>query len=205
MWHNTNILTMLPRYFKDSYYKGETFDYKSMVSSSPDGKAVCKITQLVAVDLGDPKDPNRKIIENTEFAWVGDNKYHKLKDSDGYAVLGISEITITDKPSVTDLFPCTVTIYNDDWYQMPENARNPKMPNRNYGIMPYDPKYESFIFRVDVSNLAKGTVYYVKGTLIPKGNFSSNRPFDIKFSGFGNWHGSVETIYSGKLNPEYSQ
>jgi len=204
LWHNTNIITMLPRYFKDSF-NGKPFDYKSMVDTSPDGKASCRITQLVAIDLSDPKDPNRKIIEDTEYAWIGNGKYHKLKDSDGYAIMGISETKITGKLSVNELFPCTVSFQNDDWYKMPEDADNPKKPNRSYGIMPWNAKYEQFKTSIDVSKVTNGTVTYATGTLIPKGDFSSNKAFRFMFGGMGNWQGNLIPIYNGKLNPDYHQ
>ncbi|MGV2887926.1 S-layer homology domain-containing protein [Paenibacillus taichungensis] len=204
LWHKTNILTVLPRYFTDSF-DGKPFDHKSLVHTSPDGKAACSITQLVAIDLGDPKDPNRKLIENTEYAWIGNGKYYKLKDSDGYALMGISETKITGKLNVNQLLPCRIQFQNDDWYNMPEDASNPKKPNRTYGIMPWDAKYEQYKNFVDVSKTTSGTLTFATGTLFPKGDFSSNKPFRIMFAGMGSWQGDVITIYNGKLNTDYHQ
>ncbi|MCR8845230.1 S-layer homology domain-containing protein [Paenibacillus sp. SC116] len=203
-WHDTNIMTMLPRYFHDSF-NGKPFDNKAMVSQSPDGKATCKVTQLIAIDLGDPKDPNRKLIESKEYAWVGNGKYHKLKDSDGYAVMGISETKITGKLNVERLFPCQIAFQNDDWYEMPENVKNPKKPDRTYGIMPWNAKYEQFQSFVNVSKLSSGTVSFATGTLFPKGDFVSDKAFRFIFGGMGNWQGSYIPIYHGKLNKNYHQ
>lgn len=204
LWHDTNIMTMLPRYFSDSF-NGKPFDNKAMVSTSPNGKAVCRITKLVAIDLGDPKDPNRKIIEDTEYAWADNSRYYKLLDSDGYAVMGISETKISGKMNVKELFPCRMTFQNDDWYEIQKNATSPKQPNRSYGIMPWNPKYEQFHSSLDISEISNGTFTFATGTLFPKTNFISDKPFRYMFGGMGNWQGTFTTLYQGKLNPEYQQ
>ncbi|WP_128103356.1 hypothetical protein [Paenibacillus sp. DCT19] len=119
--------------------------------------------------------------------------------------MGISQTKISGKMNVKELFPCLVSFQNDDWYEMPENFKSPKQPNRTYGIMPWNPKYEQFHSSLDITEISNGTLTFATGTLFPKTNFISDKPFRFMYGGMGNWQGSYFTIYQGKLNPDYHQ
>jgi hypothetical protein len=59
-WHRTNVYTMAPEYFGDAKKRNEPFYWDKTRVESELGYS--EIEKYVVVDMGDPLDPNRKLI-----------------------------------------------------------------------------------------------------------------------------------------------
>jgi len=81
-WHRTNIYTVAPELFnqggtavpfKDINYWNES----RLTLTSTDGNYKAELVELVAIDLSDPKDPNRKLLpemDNLFFSYFVDKE-----------------------------------------------------------------------------------------------------------------------------------
>jgi hypothetical protein len=139
---------------------------------------------------------NRNLVTDNDLVWLG-SKYHKLSTSSGYAILSVNNVSVNGKLGVEKLQSCEARVFNQDWYNMPEDARDPMKPTRSYGIAPWDKEMGQIFFGIDVTNVTKKDFTFITGTLIPKDKFNSSKPFNVSFYGFGNWNGDVTTVYSG--------
>jgi hypothetical protein len=69
-WHRTNVFTVMPEYFRtqfpDEVERGvdpiENWDVSKMTVTTKDGLYKGTMDQIVAIDLSDPKDPNRYLL-----------------------------------------------------------------------------------------------------------------------------------------------
>ncbi|WP_219640823.1 S-layer homology domain-containing protein [Cohnella sp. CFH 77786] len=66
-WHRTNIFTVMPQYYNASYNDGSTnvginsWSLDKLVLQNGN-KFRGELDELIAINLGDPKDPNRKLL-----------------------------------------------------------------------------------------------------------------------------------------------
>jgi hypothetical protein len=203
LWHKTNIQTALPRYFSDSQY-GD-IDTSVLTSKSANGNVVCTVSSIVVINLDDPNDPNLSIVKNNDMSWLGGSKYYKVSESGGYAIVAFSDITVKGTvPSET--YSCKVSVYNEDWYNTAEGVTSPKNPNKNYGILRWDPSFEQPKFRVKSTDFKDGKYTFISGAIIPKGNFNSSRTFTLNYETLpvGNQTQTYELLVS-KINTKYNQ
>ncbi|WP_051217650.1 S-layer homology domain-containing protein [Paenibacillus assamensis] len=96
-WHRTNIFTVAA----DMFDRPENYDAKAsnaglnswkkekLTFTTDDGKYKAEIQQLIAIDMADPKDPNRKLLPPIkELSWASFSTEKKLKEvSDDYVFL----------------------------------------------------------------------------------------------------------------------
>lgn len=69
-WHRTNVFTVMQEFFRTQYpFEVEqsidpinNWDARKMTLTSKDGKYKGAINRIIAIDLADPKDPNRKLL-----------------------------------------------------------------------------------------------------------------------------------------------
>ncbi len=69
-WHRTNVFTLMPEFFRTQYPDEveqlidpiNNWDANKMTLTSKDGKYKGAINRIIAIDLADPKDPNRKLL-----------------------------------------------------------------------------------------------------------------------------------------------
>ncbi|WP_123039501.1 S-layer homology domain-containing protein [Cohnella candidum] len=79
-WHRTNVFTVMPEFFRTQYpyevkqgvdpiYK---WDVSNMTLEPKDGKYKGRINRVVAIDMADPKDPNRYLLGDiNKLQWYG--------------------------------------------------------------------------------------------------------------------------------------
>lgn len=79
-WHRTNVFTVMPEFFRTQYsYEVEQgvdpiykWDVSKMTLEPKDGKYKGTINRIVAIDLADPKDPNRYLLGDiNKLQWYG--------------------------------------------------------------------------------------------------------------------------------------
>ncbi|ANS76979.1 hypothetical protein AWM70_22305 [Paenibacillus yonginensis] len=93
LWHKTNILTTLPKYFGTPWSSEEYFDSSKLVSKSNDGVAVCTARQYVVVDLDDANDPNRNLLSQYKLGWYNaDGVTFELNSTKMHMLLSVSTI-----------------------------------------------------------------------------------------------------------------
>jgi hypothetical protein len=86
----TNIFTVMPEFFGGKVV--EPWNIENLTIETPDGKYKGVVEKIVAIDFGDPNDPNLNILGDfNELTWtVGGGKYYKVKDyPDSYGVVAI--------------------------------------------------------------------------------------------------------------------
>ncbi|HEY2492856.1 MAG TPA: S-layer homology domain-containing protein [Paenibacillus sp.] len=75
-WHGTNIFTVMPEFFVDSRKTEnveELWNEEKMTITSKDGNWKGELTELIAIDLADPNDPNLKQIPAiSKLKWQND-------------------------------------------------------------------------------------------------------------------------------------
>jgi|GEM_PF-2582731 S-layer homology domain. len=197
MWHRTNILTMLPRYFS-SPIEGQEIDPNKLVSTS--GTLTCSVDQFVVVDMDDKNDPNRKYVTDDLYWGRLPDLFQVNSGSGYYAVLSISKLTVTNG-SKTSVGPCVAEIANDDWSPTASTI-DPKNPTGRYGIINFNPEKKEIKRTVTVT---QGTpTYHTTGSILPKGNFTSKNSYRITYTPLGSDAMSGQ-IYSSLLNEKYNQ
>jgi len=108
-WHRTNIYTVAPELFnqggtavpfKDINYWNES----RLTLTSRDGNYKAELEELVAIDLSDPKDPNRKLLPPIdklyfEYFIEEEKKYkvEKLKENSDYYIIVLKSKLIHKK------------------------------------------------------------------------------------------------------------
>jgi len=85
----TNIFTVMPEFFGGKVV--EPWDISKLTIETPDGKYKGVVEKIVAIDFGDPSDPNLNIAGDfNELNWFVNGKYFKVKDyPDSYGVVAI--------------------------------------------------------------------------------------------------------------------
>lgn len=198
LWHKTNILTMLPRYFS-SPLEGYEIDPSKMVSTS--GNLTCSVDQLVVIDMDDKNDPNMKYLTD-DLYWGKIPNFYQVKTGSGfYAVLSISKLTVTSG-SRTSVGPCVAEIANDDW-KPTASTIDPKNPTGKYSIISFNPEKKEIKRTVNVN---QGTpTYHTVGAILPKLNFkSTNDYYRITYTPLGS-EAMSGAIYYSTLNEKYNQ
>lgn len=100
LWHNTNIFTMLPQWFRPDTMDRYVVNDGKLTSSSPDKNFVSKAKKLVVIDTDDVNDPNRHLLQGLELSVI-DEKQQKIVyisplKKNGYIILSVNELTIKD-------------------------------------------------------------------------------------------------------------
>lgn len=80
-WHKTNILTMMPQFFSkperitdlQGNLLSEGWEADNMFVATPDGLYRGEIDALIAVDLDDPNDPHRNLVDISSLKWQNIN------------------------------------------------------------------------------------------------------------------------------------
>jgi hypothetical protein len=83
----TNIFSVMPEFFGGKQI--EPWNMNNLTMETPDGLYKGVVEKIVAVDFGDPNDPNRNIAGDFDkLAWsVGGGKYYPIKDyPDSYGI-----------------------------------------------------------------------------------------------------------------------
>ncbi|MBJ6361104.1 S-layer homology domain-containing protein [Paenibacillus sp. GCM10012307] len=200
LWHKTNIMTMLPRYFSNS---DEQFN--SAYLSATYNKLADYTTDLIVVDLNDKNDPNKKLI-TSDLRWGRHPNYYEIKDVNAYALLSVTKIKVNGNSSETHVRAPYIELDNDDWKKTFGNDTrdiNTKNPNTYYSIFPWWKEYGVVKMAVDLKSNNGKTFTFVKGQIIPKGNFNSDKQFTLTYVKMGWTDGAV--VYRSKIDTNYNQ
>jgi len=202
LWHNTNIETMLPRYFSDVV---QPFN-NSMMQNQHVGEDVHYSSDLIVVDLTDKNDPNRKYITK-DLVWVHEdtNKWEKLEGVNAFALLTVTKVKIGKDTKETYLSMPAVAVRNADWQQIFEDPKkfDAKNPKSYYPIKPWDKETNSGNNVIVAKwNLGK-EITFVRGQTIPKGNFTSSHPYYLIWSPMNSLKRTY--MYETKLDSRYNQ
>jgi hypothetical protein len=84
----TNIFTVMPEFFGGKVV--EPWNIENLTIETPDGKYKGVVEKIVAIDFGDPNDPNRNILGDiNEVTWTACcGKNYKVKDyPDSYGIV----------------------------------------------------------------------------------------------------------------------
>ncbi|NHN30188.1 S-layer homology domain-containing protein [Paenibacillus agricola] len=95
-WHRTNVYTMAPEYFGVGAARGNPFKFEEL--RYEDGKGNYSETEkYIVVDMGDPTDPNRKLIpDNMRWIMAIGNERTSTKDvpANAYAFLSFDHFYV---------------------------------------------------------------------------------------------------------------
>jgi hypothetical protein len=105
LWHRTNAYTMAPEYFGDAKKRNEPFYWDKTRVETELGYS--EIEKYIVVDMGDPLDPNRKLIPEN-MVWnmqVGKtNTFTKDVPLNSYAFLSFNHFVRYNADKPTTLF-----------------------------------------------------------------------------------------------------
>ncbi|QGG57890.1 S-layer homology domain-containing protein [Paenibacillus sp. B01] len=200
LWHKTNILTVLPQMFGKAMpdINGNTdFQYTNMTSTTSNGAVSCSVDQLVAIDLSDKNDPNRKLL-TPEYRWFSAfNKSYEFNGTDAYALVSVSKVKFNKEGVEDNYYPCKISINNDDVLKRGSTVNTSK-PESVYSIYKYDSTKGTLINKLKPSDAKNGVGTYLSGYIIPKKPFTSNDRLALMFDGQGTGSSSTR-IYSSEL------
>lgn len=97
LWHRTNIFTTMPEYFDvalNPTYGGWDVDRLTLENDN----FSAEITELLAINLGDPKDPNRKLLpalDKMQFKYG----YRNPMPADAFVLITKYHVNYNKKPS----------------------------------------------------------------------------------------------------------
>ncbi|GAA3405430.1 S-layer homology domain-containing protein [Paenibacillus hodogayensis] len=176
VWHKSNVMTMVPRYFSAYNYGAFEFDDQGWASTSINGLVSCTTTAFLAVDLDDPDDPNRKWLSD-DLRWGQSPVLHSLDGVSGYALLSISELTL-EQQSAFYHNSCGISVSNDDWTRIDEPTEqniNAKKPQSLFSLGVLEQREEDRI-RIKPKLIDAGTAtIQVSGYIVPKDFVSKNQ------------------------------
>lgn len=204
-WHKTNIMTMIPRYFTKQL-SDDGFNDQVLSSTSINKQFSCATTALIAIDLEDADDPNRKWLTD-DLKWGTSPHLYSLKGVSGYALLSISELTNAPQPT-TYFNTCGIFVENEEWYDLRVSTDKPvhaKKPQTTYTIGIVDDKSESRLMPKTIAGSPTSTTtIQVAGYILPKQSDSKN-PFTLYYSPVDNIDGGnpLEVIYQTYLDESY--
>ncbi len=100
LWHNTNVFTIAPQWFFPNMI--DTFKGKeeNLISKSPDGNVVSKVTKLIAIDLDDPNDPNRHYLNGKIIKTGNSGNINLLNAKNGFVFMSLGELTVKDTTKI---------------------------------------------------------------------------------------------------------
>ncbi|WP_019636692.1 S-layer homology domain-containing protein [Paenibacillus fonticola] len=209
LWHKTNIFTMMPDFFENSAYNlrlGEKYEFYDhlMQSKSQDGTLSCTVDKLVAVDMDDPKDPNRGLLlDNMVY---GANPYYKAKEAkNAYAVVSVSTLTVNGTKQKV-IQPCRAYFQNSELlkeYNYLTSANKTDSDKYYFPLYKLDEVNGGIQFTVRLSGNEKPNhkVSTVNAQLVPKKGKISDISYDIIFTEHGDnvkeyW--IYSSLYKGK-------
>ncbi|MFB9753710.1 S-layer homology domain-containing protein [Paenibacillus hodogayensis] len=68
-WHKTNIFTVMPQFFM-KLHSSSKWNPDDMFVETSDGLYRGELDALVAIDLDDPNDPNRQLVNLSDLKWL---------------------------------------------------------------------------------------------------------------------------------------
>ena len=113
-WHRTNVFTVMPEFFRTQYpFEVEQsidpinkWDVSKMTLTSKDGKYSGAMNRIIAIDLADPKDPNRNLLGDiNKLKWYANGPVSNGV-AEGYSIKSVTNSYI--------LFFDGELIYNKD-------------------------------------------------------------------------------------------
>mgnify|MGYP001268921584 CR=1 FL=1 len=185
LWHRTNVVTTLPKYFGKPTSNEDYIDDSRLVSKSKDGVAVCSVRQYVVVDLDDANDPNRKLLSQYKLGWydaVG-TTFELNATKNAYAIIGVYDTKINGKlrpNSGRNYISCSISVGNVylDSVAARNTSNSPANPDGVYFISEFKPNsdhkdYQSLVNFPDIKKyvsgqVTSGTITSIEGLLIDK-------------------------------------
>ncbi len=167
LWHKTNIFTVMPEYFEQAMPDEDRktdFNYKNMKSTTRSKSASCEVTKIVAIDLTDKNDPNRKLLSKDHRWFVDFRNYYDFEDVNGYALVSVSEITFNGKGHSDDYYTCFVRVSDQKLVTSDNALQDYKNPQLIYQIASLNNM--SGVERPE--NAVNGKAIHIKGYLFPK-------------------------------------
>jgi hypothetical protein len=104
-WHRTNVLTMAPEYFGYAKKYGSVFRWDRARFQSNQGYS--EVEKYIVVDMGDPTDPNRKLIpDNMRWGMAVGNSRAEVQDVpiNSYAFLSFNHFVRYNADSTAKTF-----------------------------------------------------------------------------------------------------
>ncbi|GGA17882.1 hypothetical protein GCM10008018_72470 [Paenibacillus marchantiophytorum] len=193
-WHGTNIFTMWPRYFPDSFM--DRFDMSKAKWDSSDGIYHEQLVEFVIVDMEDASDPFRNEVDGMTFDFQKNDANGKPLKTETLPAPTKSYVTFSKvKQSLTSEYPKGMyateggsavlsglgigpSVNQKEWktkystqenkdtilFTKNQNAQNTVNLNIKRGNNPYDPTYL----------VAGKTYYWTTGMVHPKGDMFSD-------------------------------
>lgn len=217
IWHKTNIMTMLPRYFTNPEHNWnelpEELNYQAMESVSDNGNLVCETEKFVVIDLDDLNDPNRNLLTD-DLRWGKFPNFYTFDGVSAYAIISVNKLTIKGPISDARMLSCNTSIINSDWQDSYQNSTSidTKSPKSLYSIVPWnsvsnEPQIGSFVLPKVAENNQFITIF---GYILPKHGIDSKKTFSVNFTTHGyDVGGYFDTeripLYYSLLNENYPQ
>ncbi|MEI7027107.1 S-layer homology domain-containing protein [Paenibacillus sp. y28] len=232
MWHRTNMLTMLPRYFGKAE---EEFRDDLLVAEADQGNARCETEKFIVIDLDNPDDPNRSFIPEDARWTVSDDRNERDIQDSAYAVIAMNRLTIRQMPEgFAHIWGCSIqmTPVKDQTGELQGAGKLDQMaylrrnitykPNGEFLDLSYAQeginKYGEIrtVAESDggaklVGSLREFDTRYVTGFLIPKGDLSpddfNGRPANITlyFTGLTDYGQGANYVYRSYVGPSIHQ
>ncbi|MBO9604367.1 MAG: S-layer homology domain-containing protein [Paenibacillaceae bacterium] len=97
-WHKTNIFTVMPEFFDFAKVdEGHEWNPDNLFVETPDGQFRGELDAMVAIDLTDPQDPNRKLLPKLDqmqwYKWTSRTQGYPITNyPDSYIVIYQSHV-----------------------------------------------------------------------------------------------------------------
>jgi hypothetical protein len=181
VWHRTNVITMLPQYFKKGDNSGQEMGNNFRFNAY---SGYLEVEKYVVVDLDDPKDPNRNLI-GKDWVWnslkTSKGSFSFTTPSNAYALVSVTHINLTLEKEMSRGILALPTV---DFNGLTKLAKTPVVSNTDitlvgmgrYGAVGF---VENGIVRTNyVDNtppLSAGhhDETFVSAKLIPKGEYAN--------------------------------
>ncbi|NOU96519.1 hypothetical protein GC093_25350 [Paenibacillus sp. LMG 31456] len=172
VWHKTNILTMAPQYFGAGAAQGNEFNTKNLRYDGANGYS--EIEKYVVVDMGDPNDPNKKLIPDG-MRWMGS----KGKDSvilqdvptNAFAFLNFNHIKFETSVDLRHFHFAWLTTPAVDSFA--DSIGDDGELTNTVNFAPYSEKNHALL-NSDLLSVTAGShdIRYITGQLVPKNNIA---------------------------------
>ncbi|PZE19923.1 S-layer homology domain-containing protein [Paenibacillus xerothermodurans] len=172
-WHKTNVYTMAPEYFGWGKDHNMPFQLDKLRYDGPNGYS--EVEKYIIVDMGDPEDPNRKLIPE-DMTWDKQlNKtYHYTKDvpANAYAFLSFNHFVV-DLAKDADPFRFShLTVLPFDGIIDNIDGNGHLLNVTSYA--PYDSARQGLLWGAVKLGAGHHDVRIVTGQLVPKGSGGVN-------------------------------